>query len=505
MSSSKIIAYDLGTGGLKASLFSDSGALLGFEFESYPTHNLSAHIQEQAPADWWSAIVASTKRLLDSTKVDPAQIVSLAISGHSLGVVPIDKEGSLLVEQTPIWSDKRAQQEAQEFFERVDYRSWYMATGSGFPAECYSIFKIMWYRRHCAEAFANVDCILGTKDYCNFLFTGRRVTDHSYASGSGVYSLANRGYCSEYVEASGIDSSILPEIIEATDVVGTITAEAAAQTGLPLGVKVICGGVDNSCMALGAGGFRDGHLYTSLGSSAWIALSSSSPVVNFETKPYVFAHVVKSMYASATCIFSAGTSLSWVLDNLYTDLQGDEKYRQLAQMASESKVGANGLIFNPSLAGGSMLEQSANICGGFVGLNLSHDRRDVMRATLEGIALNLRIALDELMRESGQQSSMLMVGGGAKSAYWMELFANIYGLEVVKSSVDQECASLGAAALAAVGAGLWSDFERIESQHNVEATYQPDPETKRRYDELLPKFKRLSSMLSEFGDILADR
>ncbi len=501
--SSKIISYDLGTGGLKASLFSESGALLGFEFESYPTRNLSAHTQEQAPSDWWRAIVISTRRLIESCAVDPAEIVSLAISGHSLGVVPIDKEGRLLVEQTPIWSDKRAKSEAEEFFGRVDYREWYMATGNGFPAECYSIFKILWYRNNLPEAYSKIDCILGTKDYCNFLFTGRRVTDHSYASGSGVYSLKARGYCDVYVEASGIDRSILPEIIESTDVVGTITAEAAAETGLPMGVKVICGGVDNSCMALGAGGFRDGHLYTSLGSSAWIALSSSEPVVNFETKPYVFAHVVKDMYASATCIFSAGTSLSWVLDNLYPDLSGDEKYLQLAKMASESTIGANGLLFNPSLAGGSMLEQSANICGGFVGLNLSHNRCDVMRATLEGIALNLRIALDELMRESGKQSSMLMVGGGAKSAYWMELFANIYGLTTLKSSIDQECASLGAAALAAVGAGLWSDFERIATQHNIEATYTPDDDVKRQYDAILPRFKRLASMLSEFGDILA--
>ncbi|MFI3259141.1 MAG: FGGY family carbohydrate kinase [Rikenellaceae bacterium] len=500
--SSKIISYDLGTGGLKASLFSDSGELLGFEFESYPSYNLSSHIQEQAPSDWWGAIVSSTQRLLRTTKVDPNEIVSLAISGHSLGVVPIDKEGNLLVDKTPIWSDKRAHKQSAEFFEKVDYESWYRATGSGFPAECYSIFKIMWYRDNLPEIFSQVDCILGTKDYCNFLFTGRRATDHSYASGSGVYSLLGMNYCEEYISASGIDPKILPEILDSTAVVGTISEEASRQTGLPMGVKIISGGVDNSCMALGAGGYRDGHLYTSLGSSAWIALSSTKPVLNFETKPYVFAHVVRGMYASATCIFSAGTSLSWVLDNLYTDLSGDQKYIDLAKMASESTVGANGLIFNPSLAGGSMLEESANIVGGFVGLNLSHNRCDMMRATLEGIAMNLRIALDELMNESGLQSEMLMVGGGAKSPYWMGLFANIYGLKVLKSSVDQECASLGAAALAAVGAGLWSDFSPIDAQHTIEAVYETDADIKSRYDELLPRFRKLSRYLSEFGDML---
>ncbi|MFR9649278.1 MAG: FGGY family carbohydrate kinase [Rikenellaceae bacterium] len=500
MNSSKIIAYDLGTGGLKASLFSMSGELLCFEFEHYPTHNLGANIQEQSPADWWAAIVTATKRLITNSVDDVNDISALAISGHSLGVVPINAQGDLLLEQTPIWSDKRATEQARRFFESVDYQGWYMTTGNGFPAECYSIFKMMWYRENMPAQFSQCDKVLGTKDYCNFLFTGRCATDHSYASGSGVYSLEKREYIDEYIAASGVDASILPEILEATDVVGNLNEWAAEQTGLPTSVKVICGGVDNSCMALGAGGYVENHLYTSLGSSAWIALSSSKPVLNFRTKPYVFAHVIPNMYASATCIFSAGTSLNWVMDNLFSELEGSDKYDKLAAMAAQSTIGANGVVFNPSLAGGSMLEHSPNINGAFAGLNLSHNRCDILRATLEGIAMNLRVALDELVSNSQSVESMLMVGGGAKSQYWMGLFANIYGLNCLKSSIDQECASLGAAALAAVGAGLWSDFSPISVQHKIERVVECDYATCAEYNHLLPRFKELSRLLSQFAD-----
>lgn len=497
-----IIAYDLGTGGLKASLFSESGALLSFEFEHYPTYNRSAQVQEQSPLDWWKAISRATRRLIESSGVDANSIEALAISGHSLGVVLVGQEREPLVEYTPIWSDKRASQQSAEFFEKIDYQKWYMTTGNGFPAECYSIFKMMWYKQNMAEQFASANKILGTKDYCNYLFTGRCATDHSYASGSGVYSLEQGEYLDEYIAVSGISKSLLPEILDSTAVVGQVNEWASQQTRLPAGVKVICGGVDNSCMALGAGGYTEGHLYTSLGSSAWIALSSSKPVLNFRTKPYVFAHVAKGMYASATCIFSAGTSLNWVLNNLFADLQGGEKYVAMADMAAQSTIGANGVIFNPSLAGGSMLEQSPNISGAFVALNLSNNRCDIIRATLEGIALNLRIALDELIERGDDGKgidSMLMVGGGAKSPYWMELFANIYGLNCTKSSIDQECASLGAAALAAVGSGLWSDFSKIAYQHKVEAVVKCDKAVTEQYDKVLDRFRKVSQMLAEFA------
>ena len=140
----KVIAYDLGTGGVKASIYDIEGKELANSFIGYDTYYPHNGWHEQKPEEWWNAIVESTRKLLEVSKVDKEEIVSLAISGHSLGVIPIGKQGELLREATPIWSDSRADKEAKEFFKDVDYKEWYNNTGAGFPAQLYSLFKIMW-------------------------------------------------------------------------------------------------------------------------------------------------------------------------------------------------------------------------------------------------------------------------------------------------------------------------------------------------------------------------
>jgi len=175
---------------------------------------------EQRPLDWWNAVVESTRKLLNSSGISKTEIACLGISGHSLGAVPLAKDGSLLRDETPIWSDIRAQQEVEEFFTTIDPVDWYMTTGNGFPAACYTIFKVMWYRNHEASMFRDVEKILGTKDYINYKLTGVINTDFSYASGSGIYNLAGWKYDSGLIEASGISSTVWPEIVPSTQVLG---------------------------------------------------------------------------------------------------------------------------------------------------------------------------------------------------------------------------------------------------------------------------------------------
>ena len=501
----KVISYDLGTGGIKASLFNRNGEALHSVFIPYPTAYPQPGWQEQAPEDWWQAIIRSTRHLLDKTKIDKNEITALAISGHSLGVVPIGKDGSLLQVATPIWSDRRASSEAETFFNRIDYKEWYETTGNGFPPECYSVFKIMWYKKHFPEQYEVTDKIIGTKDYCNYRFTGRLCTDYSYASGSGVFDLKTWNYKEEYVQASGIRPDIFPEILDSDTIVGTITPEASLETGLPEHVRVICGGVDNSCMALGSKGIKPSRIYTSLGSSAWIALVSKNPVLDFDKKPYVFAHVIKGMYASATCIFSAGSSLQWVRNTICPDLLsaeeqgGEDAYIAMNKLAETSAPGANGLLFNPSLAGGSSIEPSPDMTGAFTGLRLGNTRADLIRATMEGIALNLRIALDLFRKYHASFSEMLFVGGGTKSDFWMQLFADIYELEIQKTNIGQEAASLGAAALALKGTGLWNSYEKIDTLHQEQQRFRPDPRHQATYRKVLDNFKALADSIASLN------
>jgi xylulokinase len=387
--------------------------------------------------------------------------------------VPLDQEGRLLRERTPIWSDARSVVQAEHFFEQVGESEWYRTTGNGFPPPLYSVFKIMWYRDNEPEMFDRIDQVIGTKDFINFKLTGRRVTDHSYASGSGVYDLLEGNYSENLIAASGLRREIFPDIVPATEVIGWLTAEAAKATGLPTGLQVVAGGVDNSCMALGARNIAEGRVYNSLGSSSWIAVSSNMPLLDERARPYVFAHVIPGMFTSAVSIFSAGTSFRWVRDQICRDLvtqaekQGANAYDLMTALAAQSPVGANRLLFNPSLAGGTALDESPNIRGAYVGLDLRHTQADLIRAAMEGIALGLRQALDVLRTLTCLSGEMVIVGGGSRATLWRQICADVYDIEIVKTNIDQQAAALGAMAVAAVGTGMWPDFSRIDDIHRV--------------------------------------
>jgi xylulokinase len=501
-----ILAFDLGTGGNKATLYDAAGRLLASVFAPYDTEYPQAGWREQKPEAWWDSIVRSTQQLFAAEGVDRRSVRVLAISGHSLGCVPLDAAGRLLRRTTPIWSDARATEQAARFFEKIDPTRWYRLTGNGFPPQHYTAFKIAWHRDREPDIFRRMAKAIGTKDYINYRLTGRLATDYSYASGSGVYNLLGWNYSDELLSAADLPRSLFPDIVPSTEILGSLTAEAAEALGLPRSVQVACGGVDNSCMALGARNIADGQAYASLGSSMWIAVSSSQPLLDDVSKPYVFTHVIPGMFNSAVAIFSGGSSLRFVRDRFCANLveqarrEGCDAYDLLTALAAQSPVGARGLLFNPSMAGGSSLEPTANIRGGLLGLDLGHTQGDVIRATMEGVAMNLRLAIDELRRLGRVGNEMVVVGGGSRSSLWRQIFADALEIDIVRTNVGQEAGSLGAAAVAAVAAGLWPDFSHVAQLHQLESTSRPQPTNVATYRRLLPVFQKARLALGQLGD-----
>jgi len=276
-------------------------------------------------------------------------------------------------------------------------------------------------------------------------------------------------------KASGLPAGLFPEIVASTEVLGTLTADVAKELGLPDSVQVVAGGVDNSCMALGALAYTEGACYNSMGSSSWIAVSSSKPVLDNTTRPYVFTHVVPGMFASATAIFSAGSSFRWMREQVCTNLDSEtqDTYESMIQLAESSAPGANGVTFVPHLAGGSSLDATPDVRGAFLNIHLGTTQADLIRATMEGICFGLKRALDALEAITPISDSMLAVGGGSRSDSWMQMYADIYGKTITRTNVDQQAAALGAAALAAVGSGLWENFSKLDSVHQVSDQKHP--------------------------------
>ena len=506
-----VLAYDFGTGGTKASLYDQEGECLASHFASYETYYPEAGWHEQRPSDWWESVVASTRELLSASTVDRSEIVGIGISGHSLGVVPLDRDGNLLREQVPIWSDSRPDKQAPEFFEHVSEEDWYLTTGNGFPPSLYTVFKIMWLRDNEPELFARIHKVIGTKDYINYKMTGVMATDYSYASGSGVYDLSAWGYSEKLIAASGLPPEIFPEIVASTAVLGNLTPEAANELGLPETVRVVAGGVDNSCMALGARAHKEGDCYNSMGSSSWIAVTSEKPLLDLESRPYVFTHVVPGKFTSAIGVFSTGSSFRWVREQLCTNLdaqareEGVSVYELMLRLAETSPIGANQTLFLPTLAGGSSLDHSQNVRGAFANLDLGNTQADLLRATIEGIAMSLQLALRALEDITPLSGEMIAVGGGNRSDLWMQIYADLYDKEMVRTNVGQQAAALGAAAVASVGLGLWEDFSKIDGIHNVLDVKKPNPENQKAYARITPVFERLGKHQSEIGDLFAEQ
>lgn len=484
-----VIACDLGTGGTKAALFHPDGSCVAQHVVSCQTLHPAAGHHEQRPEEWWQSVLASISALVAQTGDSASEIGAIALSGHSLGCVPVRADGTLLQDSVPIWSDGRAVTEADSFFKKVDPATWYRTTGNGFPAPLYTLFKMMWLARHQPGILRQTRWILGTKDFINFRLTGRFATDPSYASGLGAYDLLAGDYHDGFLAAAGFDRALLPRIQPSASVLGPLLPEVAARVGLSNDVQVVTGGVDNSCMALGAQTYEEGNVFSSMGSSSWLTVSSSSPLLNERVRPYAFAHVVPEMFISATSIFSSGTSLDWVCRTVMPDAGSEIDYKACMALADASPAGANGLLFLPTLGGGTTLEGGALVRGGLVGLDLKHSQADILRATLEGIALALRVALDELREMTTVRHEMIMVGGGARSPTWRRIFADILDVSILKTAVDRHAAALGAAALGFVGIGERQDYARIQAQHVVEDRTDPSLYGNERRDRALQVYK----------------
>jgi xylulokinase len=496
----KVIAYDLGTGGVKASLYNEKLETLAKSFIEYETFYPKAGYHEQRPVDWWDGIIKSTKTLFEKSGIEPKEVACVSLSGHSLVTVPIDKDKKILLDQLPIWSDTRAELEAAEFFTKFDETAWYLKTGNGFPPACYSIFKLIWLKKNRPDVFGRINKVLGSKDFINFMLTGAVYTDYSYASGMGAYSLEEKRMSLDILDAAGIPLSIFPEIVPSHYIVGKVSARAAAETGLAEGTSVACGGVDNACMALGAVGPQEGKIYTSLGSSSWIPVNSVKPILDPIKRPYVFAHIQEDLFTSAFSIFAGGSSMRWARETLCKDLE-DEKnaYQLMDKMALQVPAGSNGIFFNPSLAGGTSQDKNIHIRGAFIGLHLGTTREDMVRAVMEGTAMNLCISLNFLSKYANISEEILFTGGGSKSSVWMQIFADVFNKKIIKTNIDQDAASIGAAAAAARAMGLWKDYAVVPQLHQIQTRVSPQEENTTKYAALLPVFIHMNEVIADLG------
>jgi xylulokinase len=477
-----LIAHDLGTSGNKATLFTIEGEMVKSITYSYPTRFYNGNWAEQNPKDWWKAVCITNHQLLD--KIDKSQVAGLAFSGQMMGCVIVDQKGDLL-QDAIIWADQRSVEEENEIRSKMDEKDFYRITGHKISAS-YSIEKLMWIRNHKPELFAKVYKMLLPKDYIIYRLTGKFVTDYSDASGTNAFDINQLQWSEQILQAAGIPLQMMPEARPSTDIVGEVTSDLAEECGLAPGTKIIIGGGDGVCAAVGAASVTENVAYNYLGSSSWVAYSSKEPVFDKEMRTFNWVHLVPGYYTPNGAMQAAGNSFQFMKDVLCDGLQrkaqeeGNSVYDLMNEEIANSRLGANGLIFLPYLLGERSPRWNSDARGAFIGLKMEHTKGDMLRATVEGILMNLSIVLD-IFKDKSPITSINIIGGLAQGEQICQILANIYGVPAYKLNYLEEATSIGAAVTAGVGAGVLKGFEEVCKFIRIDTCVKPNMDSNKQY------------------------
>ena len=495
-----ILSHDLGTTGDKATLFRSDGTLRAGALAPYPTRYPKPGWAEQDAEEYWNAFCRSTRDLLAAAGCSPGEISVVSFSGQMMAALPVDRRGDPL-RPSIIWADQRAAAEAGELARRIPPDRIYALTGHRVSAP-YSAAKIMWIRRNEPDVYRRAAKFLHAKDFVVCRLTGRMCTDYSDASGMNLLDIGALRWSEEMIAAAEISPALLPDLHESTAIVGTVTTEAAAASGLAEGTPVAIGGGDGACATCGAGVVSEGDAYICLGTSAWLATASRTPLFDPEQKTNTFCHFVRGLYFPCGSMQAAGGSLAWFL-NAFPD-GGPDRYEAMEREAAGVPAGCEGLLFLPYLMGERSPWWNPSARGSFVGLSMRHGRPHLLRAVMEGVALNMRVIADVFRGLGREWGEIRMLGGAARSATWRRIFADVLETPVVTLNFMEEATSLGAAIAGGVGIGLFPDIGAAARIVRAVERTEPDSASFPAYRRMYPAFMAAYTQLLPVFEMIAE-
>ena len=501
-----LIGIDIGTSSTKTILFDLAGGIIESATDVYPMYQPRNGWAEQDPDDWWNAVITTVSEVITKSKIDAKEIKGIGLSGQMHGLVMLDKSG-VPIRKSIIWCDQRTALECEQITELVGAEKLIEITANpaltGFTAS-----KIMWIKNNEPENYAKCAKILLPKDYIRYKLTGEFATEVSDASGMQLLDVPNRKWSAYVLDKLGIDEALLGKVYESPEVTGTVTSEAAALCSLAAGTPVVGGAGDQAASAIGNGIVKRGVVSATIGTSGVVFAHLDSVAIDKQGRVHTFCHAVPGAWHIMGVTQAAGLSFKWFRDNFMTD----EKYtaEQLGtdpniiadKIAATSPAGANGLIYLPYLMGERTPHLDADCRGVFFGLSAMHEKKDMLRAVLEGVVFSMNDCLNIIREMGSSPDSIYAAGGGANSALWRQIMADIMGVEIaVNNSTDS--GALGVAILAGVGTGVYKDVasacEQIIKKRDSQSY---NAANKDLYEEMYKIYQSLyASLKRDFADL----
>lgn len=509
-----VLAIDLGTSGCKCALVSFDGSVVAWAFEPVPLH-IDGVTAEQDPNDWWSALLAAAAALFGADADLRQRVTAVCCSTQGEGTVCVDRAGNALG-RAMLWLDMRG---ASAIGRRLRSRwcnvegygplkllRWLRLSG-GAPAlsgkDCAG--HIAYIIDHEPERYERTYKFLNVLDYMNLRLSGRFCA--TYDSALTTWVTDNRdpsriGYERSLLAALGVDPDKLPQLVPSTEVLGPVLPDVARLLGLNPGTVVVAGGIDNSVVAVGAAvtDFAT-HLY--LGTSSWLGAHVPFMKTDIRSKIATVPCAVQGRYLATAMQSTAGANLSFLRDRilyhpdeLLSDEERPDVYAVLNKIAARVPAGANGLIYLPWLFGERTPVDNPCLRAGLVNLSLSHTREDIIRAFMEGVALNTRWMMGPFGKLLGRDiGTIAAVGGGAQSDLWCQIMADVGGQPIRQLANPIQANAIGAAFIAGAGMGVlrFSDLPSLQRHRRV---YEPSPGLRAMYDERFAVFKDLHKALA---------
>ncbi len=502
-----LLGIDLGTTGVKSLLLSLDGTVAGTATVEIGLSIPRPGWSEQDPAEWWTATCASVRAVLAKSDTPPAAIAGIGISGQMHGATLLDAAGEVL-RPCILWNDQRSAPQCDEITRRAGGRERLLAMVANPALAGFTAPKLLWVRENEPEVWARVATVLLPKDYLVYRLTGELGTEVSDAAGTLLLDVRRRVWSAEMLDLLDLPRSIVPVCRESSEVVGHLTAQAAEQCGLAAGTPVVAGGADNACAAVGTGVIAPGRLMGSIGTSGTMVAPTSSPEVDPGGRAHTFCHAVPGTWYVMGVMLSAGGALRWFRDawcaaeRVQAEHEGRDVYDLLMELAATTPPGAEGLLFLPYLSGERTPHGDPRARGVFCGLTLRHGKGHLVRAVVEGVTFGMRDSL-EIIRALGLPASeVYATGGGARSAFWRQVQADVYGVPVVPELAG-EGPAMGAALLAGAGTGAFALADGAARAVRTGDPVQPSPAQVAAYQRAYANYDRLYPALKDIFPLLA--
>ena len=482
---SHVLGIDVSTTATKAILVDSAGDVAGVGSAEYHYEVPQPLWSEQDPQLWWDGAQSAIRAALARAGIAGAGVAAVGLAGQMHGAVLLD-DADRPLRPAILWNDQRTAAECDEIRRLVGAERLIELTGNdaltGFTAP-----KLLWVRNNEPEVWRRIAHLGLPKDFVRHRLTGVHAVDKADGAGTLLFDLAARDWSDEVVAALGIDPEWLPKSVEGPAVTGTVTAAAAEATGLAAGTPVVGGGGDQAANGVGVGAVDPGVVAISLGTSGVVFAATDRPLVEAQGRVHAFCHAVPGRWHLMSVMLSAAGSLRWFRDALAPGVP----YDALDAEAARVPAGSDGLWFLPYLTGERSPHPDPLARGAFVGLTVTHERRHLARAVLEGVAFGLRDGLDQIVATGVPSPRQVRAsGGGVASGVWRQILADVLAAEVATVETT-EGAAFGAAMLAAVGAGWFATVEQaVRWAVRVKPVAEPGPEAS-VYAEALQTYRAL--------------